>query len=592
MNPKADYLFEASWEVCNKVGGIYTVVSSKAAQMIGAYKDKFFTIGPYFHEKAIIEFQPGVAPDEFKKAFNNIKKQGIVAYFGKWLIKGKPNTILLDCTKFCNKNKNSIKGSLWDSYKIDSLNAGSDFDDPVVWSTAVGKLLEELSRVVKGKMVGQFHEWLAGAGLLYLKQNNVKIPSVFTTHATTLGRTLAGNNQDLYGMLGNMNPDEEAVKFGVQAKHGLEKASAQNADVFTTVSEITGMESEHILGRKPDIILPNGLDFDKLPNLEEIPIKHRKYKAKLKEFIRSFFFPYYTFDDENTLFYYISGRYEFRNKGLDVTIPALAKLNNRLKKEKSDKTIVVFFFIPANIKTLNLGVLENKALFEDVQDSVDDQLPDIKKAILDSFVHRRVPAKSELFDEDFLMKFKKAMLSFKKKGNPPLCTYQLNDKHNDPILNSLNDNGLLNRAEDRVKVIFYPGYLSASDRLLDLDYYPAIWGCHLGIFPSYYEPWGYTPLESAAYGVPAITSDLAGFGRFLARQKQHETGIFLIERHNKSDGDVIKQLTDTFYWYANLPKKKRIAEKIKAEHFAPMLDWGNLAKNYIKAHDMAVERLK
>ena len=592
MEPKADYLFEASWEVCNKIGGIYTVVSSKASQMVQAYKDKFFAVGPYFHEKAIIEFQPGVVPDALKQAFGKLKKDGIVAYYGEWLIKGKPNVILLDCTKFADKNKNKIKKDLWDNYKVDSLNSGSEFDDPVVWSTAVGRLLESLSAVLKGKIVGQFHEWLAGAAILYLKQNKVKVPCVFTTHATVLGRNLAGANQDLYGMLGKMNPDEEATKYNVQDKHMLEKASAQNADAFTTVSEITGMESEHILGRKPDLLVPNGLDFDKLPNLEEIPIKHKKYKSKIKEFIRAFFFPYYTFDDENTLFYYVSGRYEFRNKGLDITISALAKLNEKLKREKSEGTIVVFLFIPANIKRVNLGVLENKALFEDVQDAVDDELPDIKKAILDSFVHRKIPVKSKLFDEDFLMKFKKRMITFKKQGDPSLCTYELWDEKNDPILNNLREKGLLNRPEDRVKIIFYPGYLSASDRLLDMEYYPAVWGCHLGIFPSYYEPWGYTPLESAAYGVPAVTSDLAGFGRFLLRQKEAETGIYVIRRHNKPDDEVIKQLADTLYWYANLPKKERIAQKIKAEHFAPMLDWSHLADNYVKAHNIAIEKAK
>ena len=592
MEPKADYLFEASWEVCNKVGGIYTVVSSKAPQMVKAYGKKFFTVGPYFPDKAIIEFQQGVPSDKFKQAFEKLKKQGITAYYGNWLIKEKPNVILLDVSKFAEKNKNDIKRDLWDNYQVDSLEAGSDFDDPVVWSTAVGKLLEELSKVLDGKIAGQFHEWMAGAGLLYLKDNNIKIGSVFTTHATVLGRTLAGNNQDLYDLLGKMNPDEEAKKYRVQAKHGLEKACAQNADAFTTVSEITGMESEHILQRKPNVLLPNGLDFDKLPNLEEIPIKHRKYKAKIKEFIRSFFFPYYSFDDENTLFYYISGRYEFRNKGLDITINALAKVNDKLKKEKSQKTVVVFFFIPANIKMVNLGVLENKALFEDVQDAVDDQLPDIKRAILDSFVHRKMPAKSDLFDEDFLMKYKKRMIAFKKKGSPSLCTYHLGDEKNDPILNNLREKGLLNRPEDRIKIIFYPGYLSSSDRLLDMEYYPAVWGCHLGIFPSYYEPWGYTPLESAAYGVPAITSDLAGFGRFLVRQNEPETGIFVINRHNKSDTDAVNQMANTLYWYTNLTKKERIAQKIRAEHFAPKLDWSHLAANYVKAHNLAIDKVK
>ncbi|MBW2980614.1 glycogen synthase [Candidatus Woesearchaeota archaeon] len=591
MEAKADYLFEASWEVCNKVGGIYTVVSSKASQMVNIYKEKFFTVGPYFHEKAILEFQPSVVPEKFKKVFSALRKEGINSYYGKWLIKGKPNAILLDCSKFAERYKDKIKAELWEDHKIDSMNSGPHFEDPAVWSTAVGKLLEGLSTVLKGRIVGQFHEWLCGGAILHLKKNKIKIPSVFTTHATTLGRALSAANQDLYGMLGKMNPDDEARNHGVIDIYGLEKAAAQNVDVFTTVSEITGMESEHILGRKPDLLVPNGLDFDKLPNLEEIPIKHKDYKAKMKEFIRAFFFPYYSFDDEETLFYYISGRYEFRNKGLDITIRALAKLNERLKKEKSKRTIVVFLLIPADVKTINLEVLENKSLFEDVQDAIDEALPDVRKHIIDSFVHRKLPTQTKLFDEDFLIDFRKSMISFKKRGTPPICTHELRDE-NDIILKTLRENNLINNSDDKVKVVFYPGYLSASDRLLDMDYYPAIWGCHLGIFPSYYEPWGYTPLESAAHGVPAITSDLAGFGRFVLRKQQPETGLFVIKRYNNSDEKAVNQLTDTFYWYSTLPKKERIAQKVKAEHFAPLLDWGHLVDNYIKAHNLAVDKLK
>ena len=339
-------------------------------------------------------------------------------------------------------------------------------------------------------------------------------------------------------------------------------------------------------------MVPNGLDFTKLPNLEEIPIKHKIFKAKITEFIIPYFFPYYTIDLDNTLFYFISGRYELRNKGIDITLKALAQLNERLKKEKSAKTIIVFFFIPANVKTMNLGVVENKALFEDIEDAVDDHLKEIRERIIYSLAQQKLPSKSKIFDEDFLTDLKDKIIGFKRSGDPPLCTYELVNDYNDIILKSFWELKLLNKKTDNIKVILYPRYLSASDGLLDLDYYSTIWACHLGIFPSYYEPWGYTPLECAAYGVPSLTTDLSGFGKFVLANAKEEPGIFVIKRHGIDEDTVVKQLVDKLYWYTNLPKKDRIQQKINAEHFAPLCDWGNLSSNYFKAHTLALDKVK
>ena len=596
LSTKAKYLFEVSWEVCNKVGGIYTVVKSKAQQMVKHYKEFYFLIGPYFDNKSMREFQPEVPDEKLNKVFEKLKNKKIIAYYGKWLIKGKPKTILIDFSKFFEK-KNDIKKQMWEGYEIDSLNSPYDYDEPVVWANAVARFLEEFSHVFEGEKVAHFHEWLSGAALLYIKKKNIKIGTVFTTHATMLGRTLAGNNVDLYSIKNNkcilelMNIEREAHNYNITAKHQLEKATAQYADVFTTVSEITGLETEHILKRKPDILIPNGLDFSELPNLEEIPIKHKVYKAKVREFIISYFFPYYPLDIENTLFYFIAGRYEFKNKGIDVTIKALALLNEKLKKEKSKKTIVVFFFIPANIKKMNLSVIESKALFEDIEDSVDDNLKEIRERIIYGLAQQKLPTKTKIFDEDFLLELRNKILSFKKEGYPPLSTHELVDEQNDLILKSFRESKLSNKKTDNVKVVFYPYYLSASDGLLDLNYYSAIWGCHLGIFASYYEPWGYTPLECAAYGVPSITTDLAGFGKFVLANSKEEPGIFVIKRQGKKEEFVVKKLADRLYRYTTLPKNDRIKCKIKAEHFAPLCDWGKLVVNYIKAHNMALEKI-
>ena len=357
------------------------------------------------------------------------------------------------------------------------------------------------------------------------------------------------------------------------------------------MSEITGIEASHILKREPDLLVPNGLDHSELPNQEEIPIRHRLFKEKIREFVMPYFFPYYSFELENTLFFFLSGRYEFRNKGIDITVKALSMLNERLKESFPEKTIVVFFLVPNNIKNIKMSLLESKALFEDIKDKINDSLGDTKTKIIYSIANQKMPSEITLFDEEFLLELKKEVISFKKTGEPPLCTHEL-VHDDDAILNCFRENKLLNKKKDRVKVIHYPCYLSGSDGLLDLDYYSTLRGCHLGIFPSYYEPWGYTPLECAGYGVPSITSDLAGLGRFLIKFKRDEEGIFVIRREKKSEDDVVKELAERLFAFTNLSKEDRIKYKMMAVNLIPMFSWEKLVENYIIAHNMAIAKGK
>ncbi|MDD5086772.1 MAG: hypothetical protein PHV16_03375 [Candidatus Nanoarchaeia archaeon] len=323
MEKHADYLFEVSWETCNKVGGIYTVVKSKASYMMDYYKENYFCVGPYFPDKVAGEFQEKVPPENIKNVFEKLKKEGISCHYGVWLIKGEPKTILVDFSDFTYKN-NEIKTSLWQDFNIDSLNTQYyDYDEPVIWSYAVGLMINELSKQLNKKIVAQFHEWMSGPGILCLKQNNSNVSTVFTTHATILGRTMSFANEDLYSLLDKIDPEKKAREYNIQAKYLTEKQSALNSDVFTTVSEITAIEAKHLLGRNPDIILPNGLNIKKFPTFEEASIKHQLFREKIREFIMFYFFPYYSFDLENTLFYFLCGRYEFRAKGIDVFIKSL-----------------------------------------------------------------------------------------------------------------------------------------------------------------------------------------------------------------------------------------------------------------------------
>ncbi len=596
MDPDADVCFEVSWEVCNKVGGIFTVVSSKVSQMIEHYKDNYFLVGPYFPQKIYGIFEETLAPEGCRTALEKLKKEGIEVHCGTWLTKGNPHVLLIDFSNFA-KNKNEIKKELWDNYKIDSLYTEYfDFDEPVIWAYAVGKVIESLKPSFNNKkIVAQFHEWLSGAGLLYLKSRKARIGTVFTTHATMLGRTLASEDINLYEILNKINPDEEAKKRGpsIFAKFQMEKQCALNANVFTTVSEITGIEAEKLLSRKPDVILPNGLDMSKFPTFEQSSVKHKIFKNRIKYFLMTYFFPYYSFNIDNTLIYFLAGRYEFHDKGIDVFIKALGELNLMLKKEKSNKTIVAFFWVPGNIRAIKPALLESKTLLNDIKDEVDDLSEDIKNKIINLLVSQKEISKKELFDEDNLEDFKRKTLRLLRKGVPPASTHDLYNEDSDQILNAFKQAGLNNLKEDPVKVIFYPIYLSGADGLLDTSYYESMQGAHLGVFPSYYEPWGYTPLEGGALGVSSVTTDLSGFGRFICKEcaTQKYPGIFVLKRYQKKDDQVIKDLAGFMYKFAKFNAQERTENKITAQKIALMADWKNFIENYIKAHNLAVSRI-
>ncbi len=498
--------------------------------------------------------------------------------------------------------KNDIKKRFWDAFRIDSLYSSWEFEEPLLWAVAAGRLIESYvqhnNSDGKKRIVAHFHEWLAGFGLLYLKQQKTPVATVFTTHATTLGRSIAGANEPLYDMLDALDPEKEAYHLGVQDKHLTEKACAQQADAFTTVSEITSIEAEKILGRKSDVLVLNGLDIEKFPTFEETSIKHRENREIIREFVSYFFFPHYYFDIEETLFFFIVGRYEFKNKGIDVFIKALGKLNDRLKAEKSEKTIITFFWIPRDVHGAKGELPINKSNYYQIKDFVRRNSSIVQTKILNAIFKSSVNAFNQentfnqggLFDKDFLLEAKKLRINFTKKDNPLLVTHNLPNEEQDIIINELLAAGLDNREDDRVKMVFYPVYLTGIDGLIDLPYYDAIVGCHLGVFPSYYEPWGYTPLESAALGVPSITTDLGGFGRFLMQKGIPNEGVFILSRFHKSEEETVEHFAEILYNYCKLTAKGRVRQKIIAKELANLADWKELIHNYYEAHNLALER--
>ncbi len=595
IKSKADMVFEVSWEVCNKVGGIFTVLSSKARHMEKQYKNSYYLIGPYFADKVRAVFKEEPIPEHYKEMYDNLKAEGIICHFGSWLIEGEPEVILIDFNALWPKVDN-IKKLLWENFQLDSLDGPQDFNEPVLWSWAVGILTDKLSKIHNDKkIVVQAHEWLSGATVLYLKKINSNVATVFTTHATTLGRTLAAHGVDFYTHLDEIDYRKEAYKYGVQAKHNMERLAATHADAFTTVSRVTAAEAEYILGRKVDVILPNGLDMSEFPCFEEAALKHKKYRNKLREFVLYYFFPYYSIDLDNALFYFTASRYEFHNKGMDIYIDSLGKLNEKMKKAKSNKTVVSFFWVPTQTSGISPDIIEAREAFQDIKDLLEEEEDDIKENLLYALTSEEKVSEKTIFDEGFILKIKRKILSLKSKsGNAPLSTHDIINPENDPILRAFKKAGLKNKEEDRVKVIFYPIYLSGADGLGDLDYYQSIQASHFGIFPSHYEPWGYTPLETAALGVASLTSNLSGFGKYCFDNlpKKIDPGVYILDIENTKKEEMINDFVDILYKYTQFTKKKRIDNKIQARKVAFTADWENFVVNYIEAHNMAIEKTK
>ena len=575
-------VFEASWEVTNKAGGIYTVVTSKV-QLMQANYGSYVLLGPLF-DRLPSDFNEQQPPEPYARAFARLAQEGIRCVYGTWDVAGKPDTILVDARSLYPQ-LNEIKTQLWNHYKIDSLFASGDFHEPLLWSWGIGKLLHALEQEFSfSTVVAHFHEWLAGMGLLYLDLMKSKIATVWTTHATMLGRTIASHAPDSYLHLTTIEPEEAARTHNVSEKFTTERACANTADVFTTVSKMTAKECDAFFGRKPDV-LPNGLAIDTFPTFDDASFQHFKYKERLYDYCITHFFPHYHFDLSKTLFYYFGGRYEYSNKGLDIIIDSLAQLDQEM--QGSDKTIVMFFFVAWNAGRPKQELLDNKQYVEQLTASVHEQADYfLQRIVLSALVEGDKPL--DILPEEFVTKLQHEHRFVTREGLPKLATHSIDEEH-DPTMQHLRRVGLTNKKENRVKIVFMPAYLDGNDGLLNLSYYEAMSGCHLGLFPSFYEPWGYTPLESLAYGVPAVTTNTAGFGQHMNTEvTTSRTGVFVIDR-KKGNPQAVEELTTALRTFGALDKNGRIAWKRNAHALSTYADWRQLIKHYLAAHCKALE---
>ncbi|WP_459995837.1 glycogen/starch synthase [Prevotella dentasini] len=536
-----DYIFETSWEVCNKVGGIYTVLSTRAKTLQDKMKDRVIFLGPdCWHEKS----NPFFIED--KKLFpawkDNAAKQGIFVKTGRWNIPGQPVAILVDY-QGAYARKNELYGSLWQLYQVDSLHAYGDYDESAMFAYATAKVVESFYKFFLDdtkQVVFHANEWQTGFAALILQQLLPQVASVFTTHATCIGRSIAGNNKPLYDFLWAYNGDQMASELNMQSKHSIEKQTAHNVDCFTTVSDITAHECQELLDKPVDIVLPNGFENDFVPKGAAFTKKRKAARKRLLDIANALMG---TDISDDALIVSTSGRYEFRNKGIDVFIEAMNRLNydGNLKKD-----VVAFIEVPGWAGEPRKDLLGR----------------------LESGKHFDTPLET------------------------PMLTHWLNNMSDDNVMNLFRNLNIRNSHDDKVKIIFIPCYLIGDDGIVNLPYYDMVLGNDLCVYPSYYEPWGYTPLEATAFKVPCITTDLAGFGLWANGVKgggsEIEDGVKVVHRTDYNYCDVADDIKNTIAAYSSFPKAKVAKCRSNAEKLSKKALWSKFIRYYEKAYHIAL----
>ena len=540
-----DYIFESSWEVCNKVGGIYTVLSSRAKTLQEAFPDRIIFIGPDFwkeHESPYFREEKALLAEWQWLA----KEQGLKVRVGRWTVPGEPIAILVDFTPYFEK-KNEIYTWLWENYGVDSLHAYGDYDEASMFSYAAALVVESLFSHLSPltshlKAVYHANEWMCGLGALYINNKVPEIATIFTTHATSIGRSIAGNQKPLYDYLFAYNGDQMADELNMQSKHSIEKQTAHHVDCFTTVSDITANECVELLDKPVDVVLPNGFDDSFVPKAQAFGRKRKLARRRMLQVANALLGENL---DDDTIIVSTSGRYEFRNKGIDVFVEAM----NRLLRDRNlKKKVLAFIDVPGWVGEPRL----------DLKERLENGLP---------------------YDTPLEV---------------PQVTHWLHNMGHDNVLNMMKFYDMHNRHEDKVKVIFLPCYLDGNDGILNLTYYDVVLGNDLCIYPSYYEPWGYTPLEAVAFKVPCITTDLAGFGLWANKEFGHPgeiaDGVKVIHRTDYNYSEVADNIKDTVSDFSAMTQKQIDACRKQAYDLSKKALWSHFIKYYYKAYDIALKK--
>jgi glycogen(starch) synthase len=561
--------------------------------------DNYCLLGPLENKDIAAEFdQIHNLSDPIGRTVEKMRNMGYEVWYGRWLVTGRPKAVLLNPQNVFNR-LDTLHRHLKMDLGIDPNPEDQLLEKMVLWADLNRTFFTLLSKeVVKGKrkIVGHFHEWMAGLPILDIKREKLPVSTVFTTHATMLGRYLAGNDGQFYDKIETYNWELESRRFGILPQVQIERKVADAADCFTTVSEVTGIECEHLLGKKPDFITPNGLNITRYAAYHEVHNRHELYKDKIHEFVIGHFFSSYDFDLDNTLYFFTSGRYEFRNKGFDITLMALKWLNQMMVREGINKTVVMFFITKKPTWSINPEVLESRGVMQEIKrncEAIEKQLGErLFYAAARSSDEHRLPDLSSLIDDYWKLRYRRTIQSWKTNSWPIIVTHNLVNDIDDELLNYMRNEQMVNSPLDRVKLVYHPDFIESTNPLFGMDYGQFVRGCHLGIFPSYYEPWGYTPLECVARGVPAVTSDLSGFGKYVqGMDTDHEDkGTFVLGRQGKSPKKSAESLARFMLHFVKTTRRYRMIQRNKLEDFSENFDWKVLINEYKTAYNMALKK--
>ena len=536
---KPEYIFETSWEVCNMVGGIYTVLSSRAETLQQLHPDKLIFIGPdVWIEKLCPYFEEIPVLFDRWKAFTD-KEYKLKIRVGRWNIPGRPIAVLVDFMPLM-KQKNEIYGAVWEQTGVNSIAAYGDYDESSMFGYSTGMIIESYYRFFKLNpeinVVAHFNEWMTTFGAFYIKKHLPEVATIFTTHATSIGRSIAGNHKPLYDYLYEYNGDQMSRELNMVSKHSTEKIAAHIVDCFTTVSEITAIECEQLLDKKPDVITPNGWEDAFVPKGKNFSIKRQEARTCLRKVAETLLgYPL----SENALFVSTAGRYEYKNKGIDTFLESLKLLtqNNELAKE-----IIVFIMVPSHIKGSRIDL-----------------------------------ASSLIHPENKLQSWNR------------FTTHELYDYYGDDIMSAIHWFHFTNIQSQRVKIIFVPSYLNGEDGIFNKSYYDLLIGMDLTVFPSYYEPWGYTPLESIAFSIPTITTDLSGFGQWVSHKlNEIDQGVGVIHRSDYNGYIVAQHIAEMMYKFASFNEEEIKIIRKKAAVIAEKALWKHFIHFYDKAYNIAL----
>lgn len=599
--PGDAFLFEIAWEVCNQVGGIYQVIRSKAPLMCERWRDNYCVIGPYVEGKAQLEFEPTPAPDWISRVLDTLHAEGLHVRFGRWLIPGKPFAMLLDFT-LTHERLGAAKYALWEHHRIESPSNDVVIDRAIGFGHAVYQVLQTVSaeltygavrdRQMPSRIVAHFHEWQGGVAVPIVRRAQLPVATVFTTHATMLGRYIASNEPGFYERLPGIDHGEAASRYNIRTQHGLERACAHGAHVFTTVSQITAEECTTLLGRTPEVITPNGLSIARFNVGHDFQTFHADFKERIHQFTMGHFFPSYEFDLDRTLYMFTSGRFEPHNKGFDLCLEVMARLNLELKAARSDMSVVLFIITSRPVRSIHPLVLEKRGVLNELRGVCQRITEQVGDRLFRSAAAGKPARLDELIEEYWQLRFRRTQAAFRARSLPPVITHILEDDTSDPVLAHIRKLGLFNRADDPVKIVYHPEFIGPANPLWGIEYEQFVRGCHLGLFPSAYEPWGYTPLECMALGTPAMSSDLAGFGRYVHElYADHENwGLGVLERRGRSFNDAAADLTRRLLAFCQLTRRERVALRNEVERRSWDFDWMQLGAAYHEAHDLALSR--